>query len=376
MEGFIDCFGMSVIDAPTERQIRLRPDAKFAKLRKGAKQVIQEELDALLASGTPADMDKYRSLQRKHPLCYADCWRGSGESSGFDIEIIETRIAELRRLELTHNSPIIRGYFKRTGDNVSWITDPTDGRFELWRKLPEGMRNLKGKVPVYNPIKDITELQYAPMNGNSYICGADPFGFDTQSIAKMREGRSRQSDGGIAIMYDYDPKNETSQDMYEWNSYSFVLSYRFRPNSSSDFNEDVLCACVYFGAKLFAESNKADSLYEYFIREGYGGYFLYGVDNLSGKIKAKPGFFSLEASKNELFTKTKDFIKYRGHKENFMSYLIELRDTRGTEDMKNRDRMVAHGSCLMGLSALRAMAPPENAGINLGKLSMFRKRTY
>jgi len=164
--------------------------------------------------------------------------------------------------------------------------------------------------------------------------------------------------------------------MFEWNSYSFVLSYRFRPNSSSDFNEDVLCACIYFGAWLFAESNKADSLFEYFIREGFGGYFLYGIDNLTGKRKAKPGFFSLEASKNELFAKTKDFIKYRGHKENFMSYLIELRDTRGTEDMKNRDRMTAHGGALLGLSALRSMAPQDNGGVDLRKLSMFKKRTY
>ena len=247
----------------------------------------------------------------------------------------------------------------------------------MLRKLPEGLRNLKRKVPVYNPIRDITELQWSPMNGSSFILSADPFGFDTQAVAKMREGRSRQSDGGIAVFQDYEPSQEESPDISEWkNSYRFVLSYRYRPNSSNDFNEDVLCACIYFGAWLYAESNKADSLFEYFLREGYGGYFLYGLDSLTGKRKAKPGFFSLEQSKNELFAVTKDYVRYCGHREMFLSYLMELRDTRGTEDMRNRDRMTAHGGCLLGLTALRAMAPADGPGVNLGGLTMFRKRSY
>lgn len=375
MEGFIDRFGMSVIDTPTERQIALRPDAQFARVRKGARAVLQEELDALLASGTPADMATYRSLRRKQPMCYADCWRGDSGNSGFNIEKIEARIAELRRLELTRNSPIIRGHMKRTGDEVTWITDP-EGPFELWRKLPEGLRNQKRKIPVYDPIKDATLLHWAPFGSNHMICSADTFGFDTQNVAKMREGRSRQSDGGIAVFWDHDPAVESSNDISEWTSYSFVLSYRHRPNSLNDFHEDVLCACIYFGAYLYAESNKADSLFEYFIREGYGGYFLYDIDPITGKRKNKPGFFSLEASKNDLFGQTKDFIEYRCHQEKFLSYLIELRDTKGVEDMRHRDRMTAHGGCLMGLRALRAMSPQNTQGIDVGRLSMFKKRRY
>jgi hypothetical protein len=376
MEGYIDKFGMSVISSPTEQQIKLRSDAVFAKSNKGSKQMIEEEFDALLASGTPVDMATYRSLKRKTPMCYADCWRGESGNSGFNIEKIETRIAELRRLELTHNSPIIRGYFKRTGTEVSWITDPENGRFEIWRKMPEGLRNQKKKVPVYNPIKDITEMQYAPMGNNHIIVSADVFGFDTQSVAKMREGRSRQSDGGISAFWDHDSKMEETEDITKWISYTFILSYRYRPNSLVDFHEDVLCTCLYLSAPLYAESNKADSLLEFFLREGFGGYFLYDVDPVTGKRKNKPGFFSLESTKNELFGQTKDYIEYRCHQEKFMSYLVELRDTRGVEDMRNRDRMTAHGGCLLGLRALRTSTPSDSIGVDLGSLSMFRKRQY
>jgi hypothetical protein len=375
LEGFIDKFGMSVIDTPTERQIMLRPDAKFAKLRKGARQVLQDELDNLLRIGTPEAMKSYRSLRRKQPMCYADCWRGDGADTGFDIEIIEARIAELNRMDSLRQSPIIRGFFKRQGDSVIWVTDP-EGRFEMVRKLPRGMSGRKMKVPIYDPIQNITTLHWAPAGNNKTIVSADPFGFDTQSIAKMREGRSRQSDGGIAGFWIHDTSIDISDNVMEWESQSFILSYRFRPNSSEDFNLDVLLACIYLEAPLYAESNKGDSLFAFFFREGYGAYLLYGVDITTGKRRLKPGFFSLEASKNELFTRTKDYIRYRGHKENFLSYLRECRNIAGPEDMRNWDRFTSHGGCLLGIDALAAQAPPDREGINLGGLSLFKKRQY
>ena len=375
MEGFIDRFGMSVIDTPTERQIALRPNAQFARIRKGARAVLQEELDALLKSGRPEDLASYRSLLRKQPMCYADCWRGDSGSSGFNIEKIEARIAELRRLEMAKNSPVIRGHFKRHGTEVEWITDP-EGRFEIWRKLPEGLRGQKMQVLVYDPIKDATVLHWAPAGNTRMICSADTYGFDTQNIAKMRESRSRQSDGGIAVFWDFDPQHDENADIGQSESYSFVLSYRYLPSSSVAFYEDVLCACIYFSAPLYPENNKADSLFEYFFREGFAGYLLYDFDLMTGKRKNKPGWFSGEATKNELFSITKDYIETCAHKERFLSYLLELRDTRGVEDMRNRDRFAAHAGALYGLRALRTTLPSDNAGVDISKLSIFRKRSY
>lgn len=375
LEGFIDRFGMSVIDTPTDRQVALRPDATFAKLRRGARQVLQEELDTLLKSGTAADKAKYRSLVRKQPMSYSDCWRTGAENTGFDIEKIEARLAELRRLEATRQSPIIRGYFTRIGDDVKWITDPS-GRFELWRKLPEGGRCLKKKIPVYDPIRGMTTLHWAPNGNNKFIISADPFGFDLKAAAALRESKSRQSDGGIACLYDHDPSIEESDDITQWTSYSFVLSYRSREGSSTDFNEDVLMAMIYFNAYLYAESNKADSLYEYIVREGYAGYLLYDIDPVTGKTKNRPGFFSLESSKNDLFRLSKDYIDYRIHKENFASYLTELAEIPGPERMRDYDRFTAHAGCLLGIRALRVLPRPESNNLDVTGISMFRKRRY
>ena len=374
LEGFVDFFGMSVIDAPTERQMKMRPDAVFAKLGKGAKQVLQEEMDMLLKSGTPGDMAKYRSLRRKQPSCYADCWRGDSENSGFDIEIIETRLAELRRLEALHQSPIVRGYFKWVGDRAEWVTDP-GGRFEMVKKLPKQLTNQKIRVPIYDPGKDMTILHYAPMNGQNFIACGDTFSFDTESAARMRENRSRQSDGGLSVFWSHDSSVDPGEEISEWDSHRFVLSYRYRPNSLEDYQEDVLMACVFWGAFLFPESNR-ENLIQYFYQKGYAGYLLYDIDSITGRRKAKPGFFSLEASKNKMFSAVKDYIRYRGHKEYFASFLEECLNIGGPDKLKFYDRFTAHGGALLGLNALKIQAPPENQGVDLGKLSLFRKRTY
>ncbi len=88
MEGFIDRFGMSVINKPTERQIALSPHAKFARMKKGAKEVLMAERDTLLKDGTPQAMEQYRSIRRKQPIDYAECWMGTAGNLGFDIEKI------------------------------------------------------------------------------------------------------------------------------------------------------------------------------------------------------------------------------------------------------------------------------------------------
>jgi len=376
LEGFIDRFGKSVVDTPTERQIRLRPDAKFAKLRKGAKQVLQDELDNLLRIGTPEAMKSYRSLRRKQPMCYADCWRGDGADSGFNMEKIELALAEHRRLVSVRQEPIIRGYFRRNEmGRVEWITDPS-GRFEMAKKIPKELAGLKKQIPIYDPVAGGTIMHYAPMNGGKFIACGDTYAFDPQNVAKARKNKSNQSDGGFAIFWDKDSQVDQGDDISKWESYRFVLSYRARPKSLQDYQEDCLLACEYFGAYMYPETNR-ENLVEYFYRKGYAGYLLWDIDSVTGKRKAKPGFFSLEASKNDIFSATKDYIEYRAHKEYFASYLTECRDIGSVENMRHFDRFAAHGGCLIGLRALRLMAPAnDGAGVNLGELSLFKKRQY
>jgi len=351
MEGFIDRFGKSVITTPSERQIRLSPDAKFAKMRKGARDVIQAERDALLKDGSTHAMEQYRSLRRKQPMEYAECWIGSSGNLGFDIEKIDKRLAELRRLQTTHSLPTIKGNFEWIGEpfrsGVRWVTVPDKGKFEICMTLSDDQANQRTEVQGWDAYLGRFDTWVAPLHGAQFTCGADVFGYDNKINAKLRDGGSRQSNGGIAILWEYDATQEKSADMAEWNSRSFVATYSHRPASTIEYLEDVLKVCIYYGAMLYAERNK-DSLWQYFIERGYGGYLKYDIDMKTGKVSDKPGFFSSEQTKEELFRELKDFVNYRIHKENFISFLKELKDIKGTEQMTLYDRLTAHGAALLG----------------------------
>jgi hypothetical protein len=351
MEGFIDRFGKSVIDKPTDRQIALSPHAKFARMRKGAKAVIMAERDTLLKDGSPQAMEQYRSIRRKQPIEYAECWMGTAGNLGFDIEKINQREAELRRMQVLKKLATLKVNFEWEGEpfnsKVRMVTEPDNGKFEVTTPIAEELRSLVTETMEWDAYKSEIVAWKAPVHGSMFTCGADPIGFDNKTNSKLRDGGSRQSNGGIAVLWEYDPSIEESADMHDWESRSFVATYSYRPDSTLEYLEDVLKCCIYFGAMLYAERNK-DNLWQYFIEKGYGGYLKYDIDPRTGKRADKPGFYTGVENKNDLFGVLKDFISYRIHKEMFLSFLNELKEIKGPEQMTLYDRLTAHGAALMG----------------------------
>lgn len=367
MEGFIDRFGVSVINKPTERQIALSPHAKFARMKKGAKEVLMAERDTLLKDGSPQAMEQYRSIRRKQPIDYAECWMGTAGNLGFDIEKINQREAELRRLTVLKKLPVKRVNFEWEGERfnsrVLMATDPDHGKFETSFEMPEGMDNLMTSTMEWDAYRGEMVSWKAPMYGSKFTCGADPIGFDNKTNSKLRDGGSRQSNGGIAVLWEYDPSIDSGSDMREWESRRFIVTYSYRPDSTLEYLEDVLKCCVYYGAMLYAERNK-DNLWQYFLEKGFGGYLKYDIDPRTGKRADKPGFYTGPENKNDLFGELKDFITYRIHKEWFLSFLNELKEIKGPEQMTLFDRLTAHGAALLGSKSNYAkIAEREQQGI-------------
>lgn len=117
MEGYIDRFGKSVVDKPTERQIRLSPDAIFAVSGKGARETLQAERDALLAIDTPEAHELYRSIRRKSPFTWDECWLGTAGNVGYNMEIIDKRLSEINKLKSFNTPPYrIGNFFRKGGD--------------------------------------------------------------------------------------------------------------------------------------------------------------------------------------------------------------------------------------------------------------------
>jgi hypothetical protein len=348
LEGFIDFFGMSVIYQPTERQLKMRPDAQFAVFNKGSLQYQLEKRADFIAKGTPAAMQSFRAYVKKYPHRSSELTIGTSGDLGFSYEIIDARMAELRKLNALGKQPIKIGNFHRTENEnpegrVFWKTED-NGRFEISMELPPEQSNLKKRGMGWDVEKNKFVPQYEPVFKSRFTAGCDPFEYSNQ---KTDTGASKQSDGGLSVLWEHDADKDKGDNQTEWESRRFVLSYRYRPASLQDFNEDCLMACEYFGAMIFMERNKT-STWEYFIRRGRGGYLKYEQDLTTGKLADKPGFYSQSASKDELFAEIKDYINYRGHKENHLLFLEECRNIRSKDEMTKYDRLTAHGAALLG----------------------------
>jgi hypothetical protein len=347
LEGFIDKFGQSVINEPTERQLAMRPKSSFAVLKQGAFQYQQEKRDDFLKNGTPKAMQSYREYVKKFPWDSSELSIGTSGDIGFDYEVIDKRIAELRKLNALNKLQIKVGNFYRVNNHpeglVYWKTEE-GGKFEMSFEPSPEQTNLKRRTMGYDVEQSKMIPQWEPTFKSRFICGCDHFEYSNQ---RADTGSSKQSDGGIAILRERDEAIDKADDPHEWHTRTFVLSYRYRPASALEYNEDVLMACEYYGCMVFMERNKTGT-WEHFIRRGRGGYLRFEMDLQTGKLADKPGYYAQGESKNDLFAEVKDYITFRGYEENHLLFLEECRNIKSKDQLTKYDRLAAHGAALLG----------------------------
>jgi hypothetical protein len=356
MEGFIDRFGKSVIENPTERQIRLSPYAIFAVAKKGSKQMMQEERDTLLAENTPQSLETYRSIRRKSPFTWAECWLGSSGNVGYNLEIVDKRLGELNREKSLGKPPYKTGYFYRengTPDGmVLWQTSADIPKFDMSMDLPLALANQREGVEVWDGLSQKVVMSWRPRNGQNFTCGIDPFrnlnAGQAKANAKMgfSLSNSRQSNGGIGILWEYDDSVDHGKAKKDWDSFTCVLSYTYRPATQEEYFEDVIMACQYYGALMYPEQN-VEAFIAYVYKRGYGGYFLFDM-GLDGRPKPLPGKWTGTETQQDIVREYKDYVEFRGHKEKHDKLLLEIKNFSGVESFTRLDLKTAFGYALLG----------------------------
>lgn len=339
-EECVDYWGFSVIDDPTEEQRRYGYKSKH-----GAKKILQSERDEYLKSKDPRDKLEYRKLVVKFPFTLDECFQLTVGSASVDLEIINKRLAELRRIK----ESFIRGNFEWVKEKFGAVqfTPSTEGRWEVSRFPNPGERNLRVLITQYDEFNGTIKEVYRPQYPNRYTMGVDPFDFKGDKDMAIDTG-GRMSDGGIAIYWERDLSiDPEDKNIYEWESCKFVAVYRNRPMSHI-FEEDVIKAAIFYGAMIYPETNKP-AIWKYLdVTTNFGGYLLYDWDETTKKYKTRPGCYQVEKSKQEMWEYFRNHIAFRGHKENHASLLGEIAALKSFEDLTRNDMAAASGLALLG----------------------------
>ena len=220
------------------------------------------------------------------------------------------------------------------------------GKWEVSLILKDSERSLFRKVenPIYPEYKG--SFEPVPTN-NSFITGADPFKF-----RKKQFNNQRMSDGGIAIFWErnnqLDPLDKI-EDFKDWHSHRFVADYLDRPDKDV-YLEQVLCACIYYGAKIYFENN-IEGIEKYFIDEGFGGYLMHYFDVNMNIYTRNPGYHANETNKQDIFTNTRSYIEHHICKDRHIRILKEYMDIPGIEEMGNYDLFAAQGGCQLAMKS-------------------------
>jgi hypothetical protein len=350
-DGFVDAWGQSVIEKPNKRQMQFAPPhAVYNRLGIGAKEYLERDILPLLASGRPEDQKLYYLKIKKNPLKSADMWAGRSGDLGFDYPLLDKCIAILKRrqqvdpmveacdLDWENGVPFSRVVIIRRDSGRFMMSDIErfESQYNLWTY----------GASIWNEKKQQFENQRMPLNLLTFTAGADSFAYGGIGETGKRIYRSKLSDGGGAVYWNYDPSIESSQDIRDADSGRFVCTYLNRTPSLDEYCSDMLKMCHLYGAMLAFERNK-DDLWQYFVDNGYGGYLKY-QQNPDGTFNKKPGFYAGEKNKERLFLEVRDYVSRRAEKEKHIEFLQDVRIIKGLDDMTNHDRFAACGWALLG----------------------------
>jgi hypothetical protein len=362
LDKFIDKFGQDVADDPKETDVwRLKHihrdgDGKLY----GARRSLLSDREIFLKSGTHEGMQDYHNEIKKFPLEYKECFGALSGGAGFDTIAVQKHIHDLE-IEYESNNIIRRGNFmwringelisssKFISTNLYKIDGITDNATVEWVDDKDGRWNIS-MFPKYNNERYKKRGRWYPSRANSFTHSADPFKYFKDSEYKQSAKRgnlNKLSKGGMAVFFerdfDIDPVDKNIED---WRSYTFVGDYINRPSNEKIFFEDFIMQFVFFGGMAFPETN-LEPLWEYINERGFGGYLLYMMD-ISGKLKARPGFYSEDKTKQQLFLLMQSYLDLHLQREKHIPILKEVLDIEGLEDMRNRDLFTAATGCLLG----------------------------
>jgi hypothetical protein len=244
IEGFIDEFGMSVIETPEKSVMGI--DGVLITV--GAKEYYENERKAKLESG---DVVGYFEELRQRPFTEDEMFRDpANEETQFSLE----KIYQQR----DHNSIMVKDGLIR--GNFTYLNGDRETKTVVWNPDSDG-RWLIAWLPPAEERNRFT-IKYgerAPANTHEGLFSVDPF--DHKYTASRKQSK--------AASHGFHKTSFTTPQA----SNAFISQYWYRPNDPYILYEDMLMQCIFYGWEILGESNKPGCI-NYFRNRGYENYLM------------------------------------------------------------------------------------------------------
>jgi hypothetical protein len=235
-EGFIDKYGHCVIEDP-EQPVQ---SITGGTITIGVKHFIANEIAAL-----KGNLKAIYEYKRKTPILEEDGFAIAEGACAFNQANIQAQMSYNDSLPV---SPV------RTG-NLGWKGGIPDCREVIWKDDPNGRFKITWmpSQELQNSVARDTYGKLIPLNTDIGCFGIDPY----------RTHKTTDGKGSKGAMHGFSNHNSKGAP-----NNKFFLEYLHRPDTKEIFNEDMICAMVFFGMPALIESN-VNNLLEEMERRGY-----------------------------------------------------------------------------------------------------------
>lgn len=260
---------------------------------------------------------EFNSYIRKNPRNADEAFITDATKCLFNYQILFKRNQEIVK---SKHKPYVRGDLYwisgKPDSDVGFIRNDTNGKFRLTKVLDATGDEFEGDNKLCNNISLEIDLdgkkQWSPKNDRIFVIGTDPIRF-----TKTLDGRA--SKGGAHTFEKYNDNIDKDVPKDKWKSHNFVMEYMERPAEPTDYGEDMIMACRYFGCSINAESNVGE-LKKHFRDRGYGQFLIvrqdFDEDVMGGKKDDEPYESNVEVIESFL-SEIQAFVNRHGHRMPF-----------------------------------------------------------
>jgi hypothetical protein len=251
-EGFIDEYGMSIIDTPTEEQKIYIRERYGMNIDCGAKEYLirQRKLikdkKALSEEIRMNPFDENEAFMIDQKKCYFN-----SEKIYNQIDFLKEEKTHLRRIRL----------FWKDSKTVDWADD-ADGSWLVY-KLPS--KDEQNRF-------DERDGNRTPANAHKYVSGIDPF--------KSSVITGKGSMGVCYVFERLDPNDPSNTGLP-------IAEYVDRPRLKSLFHDEMLKAAVLWGYKACYENDVGDDFVDYFTNKGFKGFLMRTPESAIDKTRKR-----------------------------------------------------------------------------------------